>query len=194
MLDQLHLQIKSERWPVRYIFALLLVVGACTGSEVSTMNQRSGGQQENKDQKKTLKSYEASFDPSPYREELETIKKAVTLPSVLPTELAAKDTVIIEEQAIQGFRIQIFATSSIDEANFLKSTASLKITEDSIYVVYDPPVYRVRVGDFATRFEANQKLPSIVSKGYTDAWVVADRIIRRKFVRVSRDELVKQKQ
>jgi hypothetical protein len=46
-------------------------------------------------------------------------------------------------------------------------------------------VYKVRVGDFANRYEANQRLPEFVEKGYRDAWIVPDRIVQRKLVRVS---------
>jgi hypothetical protein len=63
-------------------------------------------------------------------------------------------------------------------------TAAQRITEDSLYVVYDPPVYKVRIGDFPTRAEANQKLTTVIGQGFSDAWVVGDRIIQRKLVRV----------
>jgi hypothetical protein len=41
------------------------------------------------------------------------------------------------------------------------------------------------VGDFVNRYEANQRLPEFVEKGYRDAWIVPDRTVQRKLVRVS---------
>ncbi len=90
----------------------------------------------------------------------------------------------MEAEYLQGFRIQIFATANIDEANAMKTTASQIITGDSLYVVFDPPVYKVRMGDFMSRLEASRKLSTLLDRGFPDAWVVNDQIIRRKLVRV----------
>jgi hypothetical protein len=50
--------------------------------------------------------------------------------------------------------------------------------------VFDPPVYKIRVGDFLTRVEANQRLGVISALGFADAWVVGDKITIRKSIRV----------
>jgi hypothetical protein len=55
-----------------------------------------------------------------------------------------------------------------------------KIVQDSVYLLFDAPVYKVRVGDFVSRYEAGQKLPDIVELGYRDAWIVPDKIVQRK--------------
>ena len=70
----------------------------------------------------------------------------------------------------------------------MRMTAEQHFTEDSLYVVFDPPVYKVRVGDFRTRAEASQRLGVIVSEGFSDAWVVWDRIVLRKVVRVQAEQ------
>ncbi|MGH2566850.1 MAG: SPOR domain-containing protein, partial [Bacteroidota bacterium] len=98
------------------------------------------------------------------------------------------DSVSIEEEILQGFRIQIFASASIDEANLARQLAAQAIVDDSLYIVYDPPVYKVRVGDYLTRLAANRALTSVLQHGYPDAWVVTDRIIQRKTVRIPREE------
>jgi hypothetical protein len=66
----------------------------------------------------------------------------------------------------------------------MKEVVTEKFIGDSVYVVYDAPVYKIRVGDFVNRYEANQRLPEFTEKGYRDAWIVPDRIVQRKFVRV----------
>jgi septal ring-binding cell division protein DamX len=136
--------------------------------------------------KKPLSYYEATLRPSDFDEEVEIVQKAHSQTAgFVPLEIPSDSAVIVEEFT-QGFRVQIFASSSIDEANAAKATAEEKAIRDSIYIVYDPPVYKVRVGDYATRFEANQHLTRLVNIGYPDAWVVADRVVQRKMVRVSR--------
>ena len=128
-----------------------------------------------------LGAYERTLNPSDFDEDVALVKE--TQPDSLkaaPAEEAAADSMVVEEVATQGFRIQIYASKKIDEATAVRTMAAEQFPQDSIYVVYDPPVYRVRLGDYPTRLEANQRLPSIARSGYPDAWVVTDRIIIRK--------------
>jgi hypothetical protein len=130
-----------------------------------------------------LAPYEAGFDPAEYDEPVAEVLRSHADRRKLYEAESERDSVLVQIEYLQGFRIQLFASSSIDEANAMKATASQIFSEDSVYVVFDPPVYKVRVGDFLTRVEASRKLPSFVEKGFPDAWVVNDRIIRRKLVR-----------
>jgi len=127
-----------------------------------------------------LGTYERTLNPSDFDEDVAVVKE--TQPDslrVAPVEESAPDSMVVAEVAGQGFRIQIYASKKIDEATAVRTMATEQFPQDSIYVVYDPPVYRVRIGDFPTRLEANRRLPSIAQAGYPDAWVVADRIILR---------------
>ncbi|MBI4417517.1 MAG: SPOR domain-containing protein [Ignavibacteriales bacterium] len=131
--------------------------------------------------------YEATLRPSEFDEEVEIIQKDHEKQgeSALPFEVPS-DSTVVETVEVQGFRIQVFASSSIDEASAAQIVAREKVGTDSVYVVYDPPVYKVRVGDYATRLEANQRLPRLVHLGYTDAWVVSDKISLRRVTRIPR--------
>jgi hypothetical protein len=125
--------------------------------------------------------YERTLNPSDFDEEVSVVRE--TQPDSLKPvaiEPTVTDSLVIEETVTQGFRIQIYASRKIDEATTVRTMAAEQFFEDSIYIVYDPPVYRVRIGDFPTRVEASRRLPSISSRGYPDAWVVADRILLRK--------------
>jgi len=130
-----------------------------------------------------LASYEAGFDPAEYDEPVEEVLRSHAERRKLYESESERDSVLVQIEYVHGFRIQIFASNSIDEANAMKATASQIISGDSVYVVFDPPVYKVRVGDFLTRIEASRKLSSFVEKGFPDAWVVNDRIIQRKLIR-----------
>lgn len=174
--------------------AILLSPLACSAGTMGTVNDKNADPRSGKDQKVALTAYESTFDPRTYEEDIEAIKKSPVAEQIQNEEKTEGDTVIVEEEVLQGFRIQIFATSGIDEANFLKAMAAQRVPEDSIYIVYDQPVYKVRLGDFLTRYQANLRLPSVIGKGFTDAWVVADRVIQRKFVKVSRADLEKPKE
>lgn len=162
--------------------AILLLSSGCG----STSSSRKGSTlpPEELEQKVPLSQFEKSFNPSDFDDEIEEIQKQREIEQRRIAAEHQQDSVVVEAEFSQGFRIQIFATGSIDEANAMRMTAAQRITEDSLYVVFDPPVYKVRIGDFRTRAEANQKLGAVVALGFADAWVVGDKIILRKSVRV----------
>jgi len=80
-----------------------------------------------------------------------------------------------EELERQGYRIQIFSTSDNSVAKEVEQQASIEFSE-SVYVTYDPPYYKVRVGDCLEREKADNLRRKAVSIGYRDAWVVRDKI------------------
>lgn len=79
-----------------------------------------------------------------------------------------------EEMA--GFRVQIFATDLESEARTVEQEALIKFRE-GVYLVFDAPNYKIRIGDCLTRPEANELRDKAVKLGYHDAWVVQSRVI-----------------
>jgi hypothetical protein len=138
------------------------------------------------EKKLPLAEYEATLNPSDFDQEVELVQKAHTEDKKVqkPLEIP-KDSLVLQEEVVQGFRIQVFSSSNVDDAGLMKTVVMEKFIDDSVYVVYDAPVYKVRVGDFVSRFDANQRLPEFVEKGYRDAWIVPDRVVQRKMIRVA---------
>lgn len=75
---------------------------------------------------------------------------------------------------IDGFRAQVFATADREIAENAARVATERLGLPS-YVELNGGVYKVRVGDFATRPEADEALAAI-RRQYTDAWVVPSKI------------------
>jgi hypothetical protein len=173
--------------PTRYIFVgtiLLMFFLAGCSSQRSFIEEEKLEQGASITKKLTLSSYEATLNPVDFDQEIEIVEKAHNEErQQLPLEIP-KDSMIVKAEEVQGFRVQIFSSSSVDEIALIKNLAMVKFPADSVYVVYDAPVYKLRVGDFLNRYEANQRLPEFVEKKYRDAWVVPDRIIQRKLVRI----------
>jgi hypothetical protein len=182
MLDQLYSITRSLF--VGLVLVTTLGVG-CAPTKVIRTEQKQHVEPP-KERKVQLSEYEAKFNPVDFDREIEGVQNARNeeLKQQSPLEIP-KDSMVIQEEVIQGYRIQIFSSSNVDEASLTKNLASEKFAGDSIYVVYDAPVYKVRIGDFVNRYEANLRLPDFVEKGYRDAWIVPDRVVQRKLVRVS---------
>ena len=73
--------------------------------------------------------------------------------------------------SILGFRIQIFASSTQKNASRVADDARAVFT-DNVYVQHVAPYYKVRVGDFLTREDAQALQAKALQKGYRGAFVV----------------------
>ena len=82
------------------------------------------------------------------------------------------------DSTIDGFRIQIFMESGNDAVEMASVTMEEfkeKYPEIPIYLVFGQPYYRLRVGDFRTRLEAEKAFQKL-SREYKKAFVTSDRI------------------
>jgi SPOR domain len=99
------------------------------------------------------------------------------------TVAAKKDTLeILNSNAnydtVPGFRVQLLTTQNLSEAIGMKARADSLLSNFNIYIVYDSPYYKVRVGDFRARYEANQAITFITDHGFPNAWSVPDNVFR----------------
>lgn len=173
----------NELWlPLIAFVALLVILSGCSSTERSRKSSASPAGEE--DHKVALSQIEKTFNPSDYDDEIEAVQKQHAFEQQRAAAEQQQDSVVVESELTQGYRIQIFATGSIDDANAMRQTAVQRLPDDSVYVVFDPPVYKVRVGDFRTRVEANQRLGVISALGFSDAWVVGDKITVHRSVRI----------
>lgn len=71
----------------------------------------------------------------------------------------------------QAYRIQLFTSKAYGEARYAHQVAE-EIFDQPVVTDYEVPYFKVRVGGFASREDAEQYLVRARSAGYTDAWVV----------------------
>jgi hypothetical protein len=82
------------------------------------------------------------------------------------------------DNTIDGFRVQIFMESgndAVEHANAVMEEFKANYPDIPIYLVFGQPYYRLRVGDFRTRLEA-EKMFQTLSQEYKKAFVTSDRI------------------
>ena len=75
----------------------------------------------------------------------------------------------------EGYRVQILATRYFDYADSLAISISSKII-DSVYVEFETPNYKVRVGDFIDRDSAVLLQKKLLNMGYKSAWILRTKI------------------
>jgi hypothetical protein len=81
-----------------------------------------------------------------------------------------------------GYRVQILALDASKPGSKEKAEKYAKQAENAlrgeykVYVEYIPPYYKVRVGDFLSRAEAEKMKMKLRAIGYFDAWIVETEI------------------
>lgn len=94
----------------------------------------------------------------------------------------ALDSVIVRNiemnkaiNSLDGYRIQIFSGSDRKNANALKARFKNDFPDEPVYLIYQQPYFKLRVGDFRSIIEA-QPLYHRLLKTYGQALVIPDRI------------------
>lgn len=83
-----------------------------------------------------------------------------------------------QKPVIDGYRIQIFFSSgnnSKKQASTVKADFMSKYPEISTYLLYQPPNFKVRIGDYRTKLEAYKAFKQIKAE-YPSAFIVTDEI------------------
>lgn len=75
-----------------------------------------------------------------------------------------------------GFRVQVLATDDLTEAQQMRSDIYFKTNKNDIYISFQPPLYKVKVGDYETPSGANNLAFKLNQLGYSPTQVVADTV------------------
>jgi len=100
--------------------------------------------------------------------------------TILQKHIEMNETLLLNTDnfAIDGYRIQIFEESgnkSSTRAREVMAEFSTKYPDIPVYLSWQAPNFKVRVGDFGTRMEAEGFLNKI-KRSYPIAWVIRDKI------------------
>lgn len=127
-------------------------------------------------------SFDESFDPltlddEDIRIEEEELPQAGEVPAT-PATGARLEVPVEANRLINGFRVQLLATKDIETATLAKKEAEFTFAKDSlgIYIEFDSPYYKLRIGDCKTREEAERLRDIARTKGYPQAWIVRTKV------------------
>jgi len=133
-------------------------------------------------------------------EPLSILKDDVVIPSpkwevekidydaLLPPELKMIDTSHISlDEMVQGFRVQIGFFKDVDHAIELSEKAS-SLFEEDIYLDFDAPNHKIRVGDCISRKDANTLLEEAKKLGFSNAFIIPTTVYKYPKLRRQREE------
>lgn len=155
------------------LFTLCLMILSCGAS-------RTGLERQTGPDRRPGSRYIEDFDPLTLRDD------DIVVPSPLNTDENPDESESIpyrtptdadraSAETVSGFRIQLLATRDEAQANEVKRSAIFTF-EQRVYLVFEPPYFRLRIGDCRTRKEAEELRDLAAEKGFRDAWIVPSRV------------------
>ncbi len=107
---------------------------------------------------------------------LKLAAEAVPVTTVSPASSSStEEATEVEYREARGFRVQIANVTSQAKANSIVEKA--KELFSPVYLEYQSPNYKVRVGDFRMRSAADAIADSARANGFRGAWVVPAKIL-----------------
>ncbi len=126
--------------------------------------------------------YDESFDPMSLEDGdivIESTAKIKTEPAndIRSTGPEPVDSEVVLKE-IDGFRVQILATNSIENATLVEQEADEQfgVQGHKAYMIFEAPLYKIRVGDCATRDQADDIREMAKQIGYKKAFVVRTKV------------------
>jgi hypothetical protein len=157
---------------VQLVVMLAFIAMGCSGTKETSAKRStpSGGSSE-------ADEYERSFTPADHDPDNRTTQgqRAQNGSTTAP---GSDTSASAESEMIQGFRVQLLATTDIDEVTNRKALLEQTFPTEWFYVEFDPPVYKLRAGNFTTRYEADRFARTLATQGFPDAWSVPARVFK----------------
>ena len=160
-----------------FLIPLILLNSCGSSTEISNKN-RTGKKTTKKINAKNIKE---DFIITPYRTKIKVKPNTnTTQPSHLNIWYGYNDnfsndtTNVIENTA--GFRVQILSTDNLEQARRMKNRVLQKINQKHVYILFDPPFYKVQIGDFTVHSLAEDLNFKLKQLGYSNARIVREKI------------------
>jgi hypothetical protein len=137
---------------------LSLFLFACSASKNSQVSEK---------RDVLLQDYEKAFDPTKYN-----LEYSETPASGNNTNRTSS----ISRKNISGFRIQVVISREFDECQRKRRELQKLFPEQKTYIIHEFPFYKLRLGNFRTRGEAESYLQNF-SENIKNTQIVPDRIV-----------------
>lgn len=80
------------------------------------------------------------------------------------------------QKKVKGFRVQILSTDNYNQADSLRSIVYFKTNNKNIYIDFESPFYKVKVGDYSDVNSANELGFKLRQLGFSSTLVISDSI------------------
>ncbi|MEJ2543652.1 MAG: SPOR domain-containing protein [Calditrichaceae bacterium] len=157
------------------LISLVYFIGCASSSKVKTGMDT--------EERKPSSKYDESFDPLTLDDDdIEITKENTNTQQVKQADQSASkqqntEKVIMHE--LEGFRVQILATQGLESATLQQQKAVDRFSDHGykVYLIYEAPLYRLRIGDAVTRKDAELIRDIAKERGYDEAFIVRSKVM-----------------
>jgi hypothetical protein len=172
---------------IQYIFIFLIPVLliSCSASTAGRYGNEESSKENKTAKKETSNKGEnnENFDMTAYHATFNVERKEKAIKSEKPDvwynykNKASSDTSAPQIVGqVNGYRVQVFSTDNLEEADSVRTELYLETNQKAVYITFEPPFYKVKVGDFLKISEAKDLSFKLNQIGYTEARVINDKI------------------
>jgi hypothetical protein len=151
------------------IFVMAIILAACSGGREAVKKEEDTGQL----------PYDESFDPLSLND-----NDIIILPEGAGNtdqNISVDDpgTTSGRLAEVNGFRVQILATNNLEKASLVEQEAAERFSRDGhqTYLVFETPLYKVRIGDCTERQNAEEIRDLAKTFGYKGAFIVKSKVV-----------------
>lgn len=148
----------------------LILLYSCSSSEKMVVSE----------EPKKNNPYDESFDPKSLNDDDIVVHKfdggTTAVDQVDQGQNVEQEEVRFTE--VKGFRVQIIATKNIETATLAEQEARelFESMNHKTYLIFDAPLYKLRIGDVTTRDEAEEIRDVAKDYGYRESFIVPTKV------------------
>jgi hypothetical protein len=169
--------------PVSLILLLMFGCSASTGSRYDKTEEKEDVKLADQEKFEELAA-EENFDMTPFMEEFDIPEEPENIISTdkldlwynYETDTSSVDPAKEIVDQVDGFRVQVIATDDLEEANQIRTEIYERTNQKSVYIVFDPPFYKVKTGDFTEVSDARSLSFQLNQLGYKESRVVTEKV------------------
>lgn len=157
---------------ILFLIALSILIYSCASTQQAAENNSENNSN----------TYDESFDPNSLKDDDIVIAKYDQPAAVAVADGATNSASTTDENVgikeVRGYRVQIIATKNIESASQAELEAKdiFGRLKHKVYLIFDAPNYKVRVGDVITRDDADEIRDIAKDYGYRGAFVVKSKV------------------
>jgi hypothetical protein len=168
---------------LKFILLLIPIIIFYTGCSASTDSRYEKTEKTNGNEEKDNVTINEDFDITQYKTkiEVETSSNNEELTDAWygyegdSVESNFEQNLKIVE-TVDGYRVLVLATDDMEEANSVRADILTKINRKEVYISFEPPFYKVKIGDFTDITESNNLKFKLNQLGYTEARVIKETV------------------
>jgi len=163
---------------------IVVLLAGCSASTGSRYETKEEAETKTSTSTPTEKKVDISedFDITPYETKIDIEAPPLSADKLPPDVWYGYNTTSPDSTKQQiigttdGYRVQVISTDDIDEANLVRAELYEKTTRKEVYIVFEPPFYKVKIGDFTSKSEAENLRFKLNQLGYSESKVVQETV------------------